>query len=152
MESWYKESITLESLLCHGSQQCAQWDISIFCARSCDILSWWLGFNYHSSPEDLLSVNRLLDEKLYLIVPNLLDPGNDWFLPTASVEGKSSLQEAVNEALVKTFGGAEVIADLSACLLTTLFACIAPSSYCYIGQLELTELMWNILKICRYSF
>jgi len=62
-----------------------------------------------SGTEDLLSVNRLLDEKLYLIVPNLLDPGNDWFLPTASVEGKSSLREAVNEALVKTFGGAEAV-------------------------------------------
>jgi len=53
---------------------------------------------------DLDSLSRLMDEKLYLIVPHLLGTGNDWFLPSSTVEGKSSLREAVDEALVKTIG------------------------------------------------
>jgi len=57
-----------------------------------------------SESGDLQSLHRLMDEKLYLMVPHFLGPGKDWFLPSAAVEGKSSLREAVDEAISRTFG------------------------------------------------
>jgi len=54
--------------------------------------------------DDLQSLTRHLDEKLYLVVPHFLGSGKDWFLPSASVDGKSSLREAVDEAISRTFG------------------------------------------------
>lgn len=54
--------------------------------------------------DDLSSLNRLLDEKLYLFLPHFLGPSDVWFLPTSSVEGKSSMREAADDALAKTLG------------------------------------------------
>ena len=52
-------------------------------------------------------MKRLMDEKVYLFVPPYLGSGETWLLtlPSASVEGKSSLREAADEALAKTLGG-----------------------------------------------
>lgn len=54
--------------------------------------------------EDLSSVNRLLDEKLYLFVPHLLGSGSSLLLPSSDVDGKSSLREAADDALARVFG------------------------------------------------
>lgn len=62
--------------------------------------------------DDLSSMNRLLDEKLYLFVPHCLGSGDTWFLPSSSVEGKLSLREAADDALAKTFGS-EALEDVT---------------------------------------
>jgi len=62
-----------------------------------------------SESDDLRSLGRLLDEKLYLVVPQFMGPEDIWFVPSCPVEGKASLREAVDEALAKTFGGSETV-------------------------------------------